>query len=111
MIREVEEFGEVHMTITTKWYEAYKAAVLETDGAKMEDRILAAESAIRERHHEFSLNHGGTPEEREAIADALDRLKVLRQEAALWSGKSSSERGLGSKQRTDGAGDGTSRFA
>jgi hypothetical protein len=99
------------MTNTTKWYEAYKAAVLETDWTKMEERILATESAIRERHHEFSLNHGGTPEEREAIADALHRLQVLRQEAALWSGRGSSESGLGSKQRTDGADDGTSRIA
>jgi len=99
------------MTNTTNWYEAYKAAILETDCTKMEERILAAESAIRDKHHEFSLNHGGTPEERAAIADALDRLKVLRQEAASWSGKGASESGLGSKQSTNGADDGTSRFA
>ena len=99
------------MTNTTKWYEAYKAAMLETDWTKLEERILAAESAIRERHHEFSLNHGGTPEERQAMADALHRLEVLRQEAAWWSGRSSSESGLGTKQRTNGADDGTSRIA
>jgi len=100
------------MTTTTKWHEAYKAAVLETDWTKMEERILAAESAISEKHHEFSLNHGGIPEEREAIADALDRLKVLRQEAASWSGKGSSDSGLGSQQGTNGADDdGTSRLA
>ncbi len=99
------------MTTTTKWYEAYKAAVLETDWTRMEERILAAESAISEKHHEFSLNHGGAPEEREAIADALDSLKVLRQEAASWPGKGSSESDLGSQQGTDGADDGTSRFA
>jgi len=61
------------------------AAVLETDWTKMEERILTAESALRERQHEFSLNHGGTPEETQALADTLDKLKVLRREAASWS--------------------------
>ena len=96
------------MTSTTKWYEAYKAAVLETDWTKMEDRILAAESAIREKHQEFSLDHGGSQEERDAIADAVHRLKILRQEAALWTGKGSSESGLGSQHGTNGADNRTS---
>lgn len=37
------------MTATYKWYEFYKSAVLETDWSKMEERIRAAEGAIRER--------------------------------------------------------------
>jgi hypothetical protein len=74
------------MGTVTKWHEVYLAAVLETDWTKMQDRILAAESAIRERQHEFSVNHGGNPEERQAIADALRSLDVLRKDASLWSG-------------------------
>jgi len=66
------------MNATFKWYETYKAAVLETDWQKMEERIRAAKSAIAERQHEFSLDHGGTPEERQAIANALNSLRVLQ---------------------------------
>jgi hypothetical protein len=58
--------------------------VLETDWSKMEERIQTAESAIKERLHEFSLNHGGAPEERQAMADTLNRLNVLRAEVAAW---------------------------
>jgi hypothetical protein len=57
----------------------------EPDWSVIEKRIQAAESAILGRLHEFSLNHGGTPEENNAIADALNGLKVLRKEAASWA--------------------------
>ena len=49
------------MTTTSKWYEIYKVALLETDWSKMEERIQAAEAAIRERKLEFDLDHGGNP--------------------------------------------------
>ncbi len=71
------------MTTTYPWHEFYKAAVLETDWSRMEDRIRVAESAIRERQGELSLDHAGTPEEIQAINDALNSLSVLRKDAAL----------------------------
>ena len=77
------------MTATYKWYEFYKSAVLETDWSKMEERIRAAEGAIRERESELSLDHGGVPEERKAIADALRSLGVLKSDAASWSEQNS----------------------
>jgi len=46
----------------------------------MEERIQVAETALHERKREFDLNHGGTPEENQAIEDALKGLNVLRQE-------------------------------
>jgi hypothetical protein len=73
------------MTTTPKWHDIYKAALLETDWSRMDERIQAAEAAIRDRRHEFDLNHGGTPEENQAITDALHSLKVLRTELASWS--------------------------
>jgi hypothetical protein len=73
------------MTTTPKWHDIYKAALLETDWSRMEDRIQAAEAAIQDRKHEFGLNHGGTPEENQAITHALRSLNVLRTEAATWS--------------------------
>ena len=41
------------MIETYKWHEVYKAAVLETDWTKMEERIQAAEAALHARKHEF----------------------------------------------------------
>jgi hypothetical protein len=62
------------------WDESYKAAVLETDNNKLPDRIRAAKSAIDTRLQEMQTDHGGTPEERNAISDALAGLNVLRRE-------------------------------
>lgn len=70
-----------------QWHELYKAALLETDWAKIEERIQAADSAISEKLHEFSLNHGGTPEENQAIRDAVSGLTILRREVAAWKRK------------------------
>jgi hypothetical protein len=69
-----------------EWEELYQAAILETDWSKVEDRIQKADSAISARLHEFSLNHGGTPEENQRIQDALNALKILRREVADWHG-------------------------
>jgi hypothetical protein len=69
-----------------KWYEVYKAAVLETDWTKMEERIQAAEAALHERKNEFDLNHGGTPEENQALEDASNGLNSLRKEVSAWLG-------------------------
>jgi hypothetical protein len=73
------------MTATYKWIEPYRAALLETDWSKMQERIQAAETALRQRKHEFDLNHGGTPEENHAIADAMRGLAVLRNDLVKWS--------------------------
>jgi hypothetical protein len=80
------------MTATYTWHEVYKAALLETDWSKMPERIRAAEAALTQRKREFELNHGGTPEENQAIADALRGLTVLRNDAAKWSEKQSPKR-------------------
>ena len=44
----------------------------------MPERIQAAESEIRERQRVISEDHGGTAEEREAIANALRGVQVLQ---------------------------------
>jgi hypothetical protein len=76
------------MDIKTKygWQELYATALLETDWSKMEEKIQVTEKAIRVRLHEFSMNHGGTPEENQAIEDALSGLNVLRKDVAAWQG-------------------------
>jgi hypothetical protein len=74
------------MDIQTKygWQVLYATALLETDWSKIEEKIEVAENEIRARLHEFSMNHGGTPEENQAIEDALNGLNVLRKEVAAW---------------------------
>lgn len=62
------------------WDESYKAAILETDDKKLPNRLHAAKDAIDARLQEMQTDHGGTPEERQAITDALTGLNVLRRE-------------------------------
>jgi hypothetical protein len=73
------------------WCEAYETAVLETDWTKMEERLQSAESAINQRQRVLSMDHGGTPEERQAIADALNGMKALRKDAVEWKGRKVSD--------------------
>jgi hypothetical protein len=71
----------------TEWKNLYQAAILETDWSQIEGRIQAADSAISARLHEFSVDHGGTPEENQAIRDALAGLTVLRRGVATHQKK------------------------
>ena len=70
--------------MSIEWKNLYQSAILETDRSKMQERIQAADLAIKGRLYEFSQDHGGTPEENQAIQDALSGLTVLRREVALW---------------------------
>ena len=72
------------MNDTYAWHEPYKAAVLETDWTRLGERIQAAESAIADRLRDFSANHGGSPEENQAILDAMNGLGALRSDLESW---------------------------
>lgn len=89
MVQEFKRSRKDHMNAEYKWYEAYKVAVLETDWTKMDDRIDVAKSSIKLRLNELSMDHGGTLEERQSLADALNALEVLRRDAASWSQRES----------------------
>jgi hypothetical protein len=67
------------------WTESYRAAITETDDPKLLTRLHAAKAAIDHRLHELQSDHGGTPDERRAIIDALSGLNVLRGELKEWS--------------------------
>jgi hypothetical protein len=62
------------------WDEEYKAALLETHDKELANRLHIAKAAIDRRLQEMQMDHGGTPEERQAIIDALTALNVLRRE-------------------------------
>jgi hypothetical protein len=62
------------------WQSQYQAAMLELDPSKLPERILCAHQAISQRLRALSQDHFGTPEERNAIADALNGLAILERE-------------------------------
>jgi hypothetical protein len=70
--------------MTHTWYESYMAAILETDSTKVQERLQAAEREIHDRQRVLSLDHGGTREERQAIADALHGITHLKTEVSDW---------------------------
>lgn len=77
--------------MTYVWYESYRAVAVETDWAKMHQRIQSAESKINDRKRVLSLDHGGTPEERQAIANALNAMGTLRTEVDNWQSRQAAQ--------------------
>jgi hypothetical protein len=67
------------------WQEPYAAAVVETKFEKLFPLVREAKAAIDTRLHELQMDHGGTPEERLAISDALAGLNALRRAIEIGS--------------------------
>jgi hypothetical protein len=61
----------------TNWVELYRAALIETDQAKLRDRIMAAQKALRERVGELKEDDNGSAQEIRALQDALRALRSL----------------------------------
>ena len=61
----------------TNWVELYRAALIETNKAKLRDRIQLAQKVLHQRAGELTVDGNGSPEERQAIDDALRALKSL----------------------------------
>jgi hypothetical protein len=80
----VDRSGEFKLTSRYSWQESYHAALLETDWTKMVELVQTAESEIHKRRVELSTDHNGRQEEREAVVNALNGLRVLRMDAASW---------------------------
>ena len=80
--RPVDPYREIRVP-TYKWQASYQAALLESDWTKMQERVHKAESEIHKRRLELSKDHGGTDEERAALVNAMNGLKVLRDVAVL----------------------------
>ena len=64
---------------------AYRAAMVEIECSQLPGRIEVAQQAIQHRLRDLEQDHGGTPEERQAISDALRGLDVLRKETSRIS--------------------------
>jgi hypothetical protein len=70
----------VAMTRTYGWQRFYEAAILETNRSSLPRLIQTAQAAIDARIQQLQADHQGSAEERQAIADALVGLNVLRKE-------------------------------
>ena len=82
--RLVDPYRQIRVPISYRWQESYQAALLETDWTKMQDRVQTAESEIHKRRLVLSQDHSATPEEREALVNAMSGLWALRMDAASW---------------------------
>jgi hypothetical protein len=66
------------------WYSAFREAILETNPPRSRARLVIAERKLVERLRVLTRDRGGTDEERQAIAAALNSIKNLRTEIAGW---------------------------
>jgi hypothetical protein len=82
--RLVDPHREFKVSTRYSWQESYHAALLESDWTKMVELVQKAESEIHKRRLELSQDYNGTLEEREAVVNALNGLRVLRMDAAAW---------------------------
>jgi hypothetical protein len=82
--RLVDCSREIKVKTNYGWQTSYRAALLETDWTKMVELVQKAESDIHKRRLELTQDHNGTQEEREAVVNALNGLRVLRMDAAAW---------------------------
>lgn len=64
------------------WQRFYQQAILETDRKRLPRLIQSAQAAIDARIEQLGADHDGSSGEREAIANALAGLRVLRDEVA-----------------------------
>ena len=62
------------------WEEFYEAAILEADHTRLPARVRTAQTAINSRIEQLEKGQDGSSEEREAIACALTRIRILKQE-------------------------------
>ncbi len=60
-----------------RWKTLYTAAILETNKGLLPQRVSEAEEAVRARGRELFYGNG-TPEEKEALEDALYALRAFR---------------------------------
>src|SRR5271163_3856968 len=71
--------AESRMTMNHSWEELYRAALLEVQAERLQERIEAAETNIRQRNEELQQQGVYASEEQMAMADALRALRVLAQ--------------------------------
>ena len=64
------------------WKSLYRAAMLETDVEKFRERVAEAQKAITARVRELMRDSAATLDERQALADALQDLRLLSKDGS-----------------------------
>lgn len=64
-------------SIPTDWKILYRAAIVETDGTLILQKVSTAEAAALARQREL-FYRGGTQEEKESLEDALYALRAIQ---------------------------------
>jgi hypothetical protein len=72
-------FEEILMNEPKLWEELYAAAVLETEPAKIADRIDQAQNALRERWQTLHQTPRAHDRERRRLEDAMRTLNLIRE--------------------------------
>ena len=70
--------NEMQTNEIRSWEELYVAAVLETDPAKIADRLDAAQDALRERWHALRQLPLAREPEKQRVEDAIRTLNMIR---------------------------------
>lgn len=68
------------MPVMYGWQRHYEEALVETDPRQLMRLIKVAEIEIDARMEELRLKHNGSRDEKDAIAEALASLNILRKE-------------------------------
>ena len=73
---------KVHSVVPVNvgWQDLLTAAMLQRDPVRQRQFLYAAKAAIDDRLQELQLDHEGSPEERQAISEALSSLNLIRRE-------------------------------
>ena len=78
-LRRSETEG-TNMSQSYGWQRFYEAAILETNRSYLSRLIQTAQAAIDARVQQLQSDHHASTHERQAIADALAGLDILRKE-------------------------------
>jgi hypothetical protein len=83
---------QIKVKTNYSWQILYHAALLETDWKRMVELVQKSESEIHKRRLELAQDHNGTQEERDALVNSLNGLRVLRMDAIAWARRQSLKR-------------------
>jgi hypothetical protein len=72
------------MTTEPRWYESFRAALLETDWTRIYALIVAAELEIHKRQRLLAQDQSETSTERYALANATNSLRGLQRDLVFW---------------------------
>jgi hypothetical protein len=90
--------SDIKLTTSRSWQDSYAAAIRWT---KSEEPVQTAETEIHKKTAVLSQDHGGTPEEREALVNSLSRPQGFAETSPPHRSDTSSTRHPAGNPRTE----------